>query len=284
MNEKGKEVINIEEHKAKILISGVFEPGDIKVTMSGHRLSLPHNLAQKVESEWASKAAKGWFPGPLIKVDSYNLTPDGQLSLTFGNTDYKEFLGTSDKQSRKKYGLDNIANPLVTSTAIVTADNKMLISQRGAGTHQAGNIDAIGGHINPQKDLKEDETVDLYKAAEREVAEEAKLELNEMDEIHCLGLIYNYADTSHFAAPFVIKTYLSSNEILKRGAEEIDLIVVDPERIPDSDSEDYVLNVLHSNFPKVDPEARITIALTRRWLSHKPLEKRLYRSRDQITT
>lgn len=53
--------------------------------------------------------------------------------IVFGKTDYKEFLGTRDMNSRMKYGYDRIANPLVTSSVILTFDNKILFAKRGSG-------------------------------------------------------------------------------------------------------------------------------------------------------
>lgn len=275
------------EYRAKVLVRGIFDRNDIVITTTGQRIPLTDGQRVKIDKVWEPFAQKGYFPGPLVRVQSYDLDTDGRLVIVFGKTDYKEFLGTRDMRTRMKYGYDHIANPLVTSSVILTSDNKILIARRGSGVDQPGEIDAIGGHIDPEKDLDENGNIDIFKAAIREVTEEAKLQEDEIDEIRCFGLTYEYRNVSHIAASFGMKTSRSSAEILNRKAEEIRVVAADIDKIPGGGDEEYILNVLKSNYPDVEPEARVTIALARIWHTPDPqrlhlLRKKLFMRKEEI--
>lgn len=275
------------EYRAKVLVRGIFDRNDIAVTTTDHRIPLTDEQRAKIDTVWEPFARKGYFPGPLVRVQSYDLDADGRLVIVFGKTDYKEFLGTRDMKSRMEYGYDHIANPLVTSSVILTADNKILIARRGSGVDQPGEIDAIGGHIDPEKDLDGNGNIDIFKAAIKEVAEETGLLGSEIKEVKCFGLTYEYRNVSHVAASFGMKTGLSSGEILKRKAEELDVVVADIDKIPGGGDEEYILKILNDNYPLVEPEARITIALARIWVASDPqrlhlLGKKLFMKKEEI--
>lgn len=85
---------------------------DIVVTTTDHRIPLTDEQRAKIDKVWEPFAQKGYFPGPLVRVESYDLDVDGRLAIVLGRTDYKEFLGTRDRQSRIEHGYDRIANPL----------------------------------------------------------------------------------------------------------------------------------------------------------------------------
>ncbi|MCX6785483.1 MAG: NUDIX domain-containing protein [Candidatus Komeilibacteria bacterium] len=279
--DKAERAFEDYKNKAKLLVKGEFSPADIEIKMTDHRLALTDEQLEQIEKVWAQAAAKGFSAGPLARVEDYQLTPEGKLAITFGQTDYKEFLGTRDQASLRKYGYDHIANPLVTSSVIITGDNKLLIARRET-IEQKGDMDAIGGHIDPEKDLGADGKIDIFAAAKREVSEEAGLNNDEMRQIKCLGLSYQYADLSHLAASFAVKTNLTYEELKKRRQNEIILIEVSPERLPDSENEDYVMAVLKEAYPNVDREARITIALARQWLKGEKHKPKILRSKERI--
>src|SRR3989344_4101060 len=88
------------ENKAKVLVKGVFRPGDIEVTMSGQVYQPPPELLKKIDQTWEPNARRGFFPGPLVRMDDYDLTPEGKLQITLGRTNYKDFLGTRDRETR----------------------------------------------------------------------------------------------------------------------------------------------------------------------------------------
>lgn len=277
---EGKET----EHKAKILVLGEFDRSDIVTEMIDREMPKNPELTEKIEEAWAPKAARGWFPGPLVRVEKFQLTPEGKLELTFGKTNFKEYTGSRDLESLRKYGVENIANPLSISSVLITADNKMMIAQKVQGD-AAGSIDAIGGYVNPKEDLDlENEKIDIFKTAIREITEETAVQPEEIKELRCLGLSYEYAGLCHFVISFAMRTDLSSEEVKKRMGEdkEINVLAVDPEKIPDSDNQNYVMNLLLERYPNVEPDGRVTIALSRKYLSGKYYDKKVLRLMEKI--
>jgi|SRR3989344_5460373 len=272
-----------KEHKAKVLVLGEFHNGDIVAELIGREMPKNPELTAQIEEIWAPKAAKGYFPGPLVRLEKFNLTPDGKLTLTLGKTDFKEYVGSRSLDSLRKYGVENIANPLGASSVLITADNKLVIAQKVQGD-AAGSIDAIGGYVDPRKDTDpKTGEIDLFNTATREVLEETGMKSGEISDIQCLGLSYEYAGLCHFIASFVLKTQLSSEEIKRRvGDKEITVMIVNPELIPNSDNTDYVMKVLLERYPNVEPDGRITIALARKYLSGTHYEKKVLKSLENI--
>lgn len=271
------------ENKAKILVMGNFGEDEIETEMTDRGMPENPESRRKIEEEWASKAKPGWFVGPLVRLENFNLTLEGKLSLTLGRTDFKEYVGSRDLESLRKYGYEGISSPLSTSTAIITSDGRMIIAQRVSGD-ASGSIDTIGGYVDPEKDVDQKGKIDIFQAARREITEETGINESEITEMCCLGLSYEYTGLCHPVASFVIKTPLTAEEIKGRRHEEIEIIVVEPEKIPDSDNEDYVLNLLRRHYPYIEPDGRVTIALARRWFSGKIAEKQVTRQISQIQT
>lgn len=289
------------DRESQLLVSGIFREDDISAVILNENL-IPHpNLSVIIEKEWEPKAARGWKPLSLLHLESYTLGPDNPtLYLNFNHTNGKDFIGGSKWETWKDLGLDldlqKIPSPLVTSTVLITSDNKMVVQERGTSAHQGGNIDALGGHIDPKLkesggDTYEDsETgwtfVDILGSARRELKEETGLSDNNIIEIVGLGLIHNRKDTSHYAFPCVAETNLTSKEVLdlQRDEEEkkqVNLRVVDIGGKP-GDNPNHVANLIRDYLPNVDPEARLTIALARRYHNGNPMETRQYTNENGI--
>lgn len=275
---------------AKLMIGGVFGPDDIRAAVDDGEVSIPEELTADVEKLWASKAERGWKPLPLLHLKSAQLL-NGTLNLRFIRTNGKDFIGSSNWDFWRARGieldLDRLPNPLVTSSVIATADKKMIIQQRGEGAHQSGNIDALGGHLDPSTDIDvQTGLVDLFSSALREVCEEVGLDVTQIEQIRSLGLVYNYHDVSHWAMPFVITTPLTSAEILllKRDDEEknrVGLIVVEPDRLA-SNSPLNIINVIRRYYPDVDPEARIAVLLAMTYLEGTKRPARDYADKAKL--
>src|SRR3990167_4304385 len=287
-------VENVEQHmrfESRLLVGGVFSPQDIKTVLLDEDISVPDRLRSSVEEAWKPKEERGWKPLQLVSLYSYQLH-DGRLEQVFKRTNGKDFIGASNwnswKEAEMELDLESIPNPLVTSSVVVTADNKMIIQLRGESSHQSGNIDALGGHIDIDKDVnRETKEVDLFGAASREVDEEVGLTRRHITDVKCLGLVYNFHDTSHYAMPFVFRTSLTSQEVLelKRSEEEtsqVRLMVVDPSRIRTPEDDTNVFNVIREYYPNVDPEARITIILSMAYMEGISKPSRVYADENKI--
>lgn len=277
-NESPKEV----ENKAKVLVIGTFGPDDIAIETTDRRIVCGQELEQKIENEWAPKADKGWFAGPLVRLEEFDLSTDGKLSLILGRTDFKEYIGLRDLKSLRRFGYEGLANPLSTSSVLVTSDQKIIVIQKLRGD-ASGSIDVLGGYVHPEKDIDPTtKELSIFKAAKREITEESGVEENEISQVWCLGLSYEYADLCHPVVSFVAQTSLSSEEIKRRQTSEVEIIVVEPERVSKSESTEYVADMLRDHYPNIEPDGRVSIALARRWLSGKSAAKQIKRQINQI--
>ena len=263
---------DIIRRESLLLVSGVFGPEDITASLLDEELSPPSQLNDVIEKAWEPRAKKGWKPINLLHVAGVE-TNDKKIIIKFTHTNGRDFMGASTWRSWKEKGLDlnlqSIPNPLVTSTVVITSDNKMIIQVRGESAQQAGNIDALGGQIDPDEDLNADGKVNIFDSARREVTEETGLANEHITDFKCLGLIYNYSDTSHYAMPFVALTDLTADEVLnlKRSDEEkkqVSIAVADIDQYSSRNS-NHIHNIIDAHLPNVDPEARLTIALARRY-------------------
>lgn len=270
------------ENKAKALILGTFEPNDIEVYMTERRMPYIPELAKRIEEEWKSKATQGQFAGPLTRVEFFGLTPEGKLALTLGKTDFKEYCGSRSLQSLREYGYKGISNPLSVSVTLMTSDDKMLIAQK-VQSEPIGSIDAIGGYVHPEEDFDSKRgVISIFQAAYREVWEEAQIKTEEISESWCLGLLYEYAGLCHPVASFAFRTQLTSEEIRKRKADEIEVLVVSPQRSPNSNGGEYVMQLLYERHPHVEPDGRVTIALARKLFAGKYYQKQVIVTADGI--
>lgn len=264
--------------EARLLVRGFFGPENLSGVLINGKLQPPSELQDAIDENWAPREQKGWKSFPLLQVDNYALgLVSGTLFINFVRTEGKDFIGASNWALWRDRGLpldmQRLPNPLVTSSVIVTADGKMIIQVRGANAHQSGNIDALGGHLDIDKDVDDQRRVNFVQSALREVQEESGLRPEHVTNVNCLGLIYNYHDTSHYAMPFVVETGLTAEELvnLERSEEEkkqVNLMVVEP-NVCLSDDPSNVKNVIRRYYPNVDPEARITIALATAYMRGK---------------
>lgn len=267
------------EHKAKVLIIGIFTPEDIEIIETGKSISFGHDVRQRIEETWIPLEKKGYFPGPLMHLNSATLSPKGKLVLSTGETNFKEYTGTRSLEALRTG--EQMANPLSASTTVITKDNKLIIAQRKKGDAPQ-SIDAIGGYVHPTKDKTDKGKMDVFQTAYRELMEETGISTEHIEEIVCLGLAYEYAGLCHPNLSFAVKTSLTSEEVLKLKNEEIDICVVDADKLPEDTNTKFVLKFLREKYPFVEPDGRITIALTRKWAKGTIYPKRIIKQLERL--
>lgn len=261
---------------AKVLVMGDFGPDDLEVTMTNQAIPKNPELLLKIERDWEPMEKLGRFPGLLVRLRSLDLTGDKRLSLVFGGTNYREYAGSRDFYSFENFGLENISNPLSVSSVLITSDKKLVFGRKVWGDAQ-GSIDAFGGYIHPQKDLNQDTgSIDVFRAALREVEEETPVPKDKITQMRLLGISYQYSSydnqerkyegLGHPVAHFVMETYLSSEEISElvkeQDVNEMKIIILDPKELSK-----FLLQNHATNDPAagIEPDGRITITLARNW-------------------
>ncbi len=287
---------NERENKAKVLVLGTFIPDEIEVLVTNNCMPDNPKLREQSEERFNPK----WFPGPLVRLESFSLE-EGKLYLVVGKTNFKEYVGSRDLASLRKFGVGALSNPVSTSVAVITSDVKMIVADRSEGD-AVGSLDVAGGYINPQNDfVVEKNTIDVFHAALREVGEEVfigKRSITEEEleqtkasitDIVCLGMSYEYAGLCHPVLSFAAKTNLTSHQMNERiertnmlPDHEIKVLVVEPVRLTNNGTFEYVMELLAKRYKNVEPDGRITIALARKWLEGKEFTKNILKTADQI--
>jgi 8-oxo-dGTP pyrophosphatase MutT (NUDIX family) len=128
------------------------------------------------------------FDGSLFRLKAHNLH-DGILSLDFGNTTYKEYVGTREASYARTHARNELANPLAVCAVVRTSDAKILIEKRSGTDVYAGRYHVIGGYADRNKDLRAS-SFSPFDAIAREVNEETGLALGPHSFI-CSGLAYD---------------------------------------------------------------------------------------------
>ncbi|MBA3723867.1 MAG: NUDIX domain-containing protein [Candidatus Levybacteria bacterium] len=312
-NPESPKPIERDVKQDKLLISGQFATGDVTVHTTGQEFQPTDTLQAKIDKDWAPNAAKGAFPGPLVRLDSFGLDQDGKLNLTFGTTNFKDYVGSRDFPSLAENGYDGIANPISTSAVVLTSDGKLLVGVKQMGD-TIGAIDGIGGYLHPERDINpETGEIDPFFAAAREIREETGIKEDELQDGTLLGLSYEIAGLCHPVLSFLYRTDLSSEEIMTRkGDDEINVIAVEPftdktqvERQQEAKAtgvaSTYIMDVLRQFAPQrqpgeepnehsqVEPDGRLTMALARKTLQYKQPDakfagfaKQVLRTKEQL--
>ena len=128
------------------------------------------------------------FDGSLFRLQSHHLH-DGILTLDFGNTTYKEYVGTREASYARTHDRSELANPLAVCAVVRTSDAKILIEKRSGTDVYVGRYHVIGGYADRNKDLRAT-SFNPFDAIAREVNEETGLALTPHSFI-CSGLAYD---------------------------------------------------------------------------------------------
>lgn len=216
-----------------ILVRGNFDTETVKVFYKPSlRMSNDDYISSLIEMIWskkvqeASKRGVPMYDGRLFRLYDYRV--DGNtLSLYLGDTSYKEYVGTRDKEFYESYGREALANPLAVCAALVSSDGKILVAKRQIGDIYQNHYHVIGGFFDRDLDIKDDGTPNPFEAIKREIYEEIGLEIP-ISRFRLLGLAYDLI-TPHPELCFCCSVDLTMSEITRRYSQaktdaEIDAI------------------------------------------------------------
>jgi 8-oxo-dGTP pyrophosphatase MutT (NUDIX family) len=123
-------------------------------------------------------------------MESSHVAGDGSLQLTLSRTSYRLFFGTNLRCARElagRYGREVMANPVGLSVGLVSADGFVLMGRRNvAVAYYPERIHPFAGSLEPREPV---ERVDVFEDAMRELAEEVGLRGEDVDEMHCAGIV-----------------------------------------------------------------------------------------------
>lgn len=243
------------EHLASLLAIGVFQR--VLVEWSQEQFSPSAEQLAQIEERWAPKAAKGYFPGPVARVTGFEVK-EYDLGLRMQPTTFKEFVGLQTNDDAARFGIENLANPLSVSMAVHTSDRKWLLTQKMRGD-RIGSVDAVGGYLNPQKDEN-----DPINTARREYAEETGSGEDSIRAMILLALQYEFKNLCHPVLSVLVKSSLTSQEILELAPKNADGEV----QLLAADDPIQTMMELERQETEIEPDGQLTFALAMAYLTN----------------
>jgi hypothetical protein len=154
----------------------------------------PPEVLELIDTAWRAGMAKPGvklFDGPMCRMESWAVDPDGRLRLTLSPTGYKAFWGTnlSHPELADQYGRAVLANPVGVSPALESADGYLLMGRRNDQVaYYPSRIHPFAGCLEP-RDVDRRGGPDLFNAVRRELAEELNLSDADIADVRCTGVV-----------------------------------------------------------------------------------------------
>ena len=144
----------------------------------------------------------------------------GQASpvhLVLGDTSYKEYVTTREPEFFRGRGREELSNALGVCSVVETSDGYILLDRRQGVDVYAGRYHVIGGFF--ERGLDMGERPDPFAAMLREIREETGIQVGDMREQFCLGVVYDLA-TPHGELCFLTVLNIELAEVLGRVPED----------------------------------------------------------------
>lgn len=130
-------------------------------------------------------------PFTAASIAGFGKEDDGLFELTVGPTCYRDFVGTNlfNRHRAAEWGLHRFANPVGTTTTILTADGLICYGRRSRRVaYHAGHVHTFGGALEAE-DRDDSGAIDAFGAVARELHEELGLRRGDLRDFLCVGLI-----------------------------------------------------------------------------------------------
>lgn len=185
----------------------------------------PVDLVAEAAAHWARLEREApqifRFPGPLCQLLAVAAAPR-RLELTLGRTDYRLWLHAQNGGAAlaRRFGEEAVARPLAVCAAVLTADRRLAVAERGAALAEgAGLLHVCGGHVDPHRHRRGDLPNPLL-AMQAELAEEFGLNARELLDGRLLGLAESAAGKPELIWRFTVR--LDAESLAARAARASD--------------------------------------------------------------
>src|SRR6266571_1137220 len=210
----------------EILARGLYRPDQLLISYDPS-LRMPTNPAIQawMDTLWQQKLATArendipLFDAPLFRLVSAKSQPDGTLHLVLGDTSYKEYVTTRAPEFAQGRTREELSNALSVCSVVETSDNYILLDKRQGVDVYVGRYHVIGGFFERNLDSTDSQQPDPFGAICREIREETGIQLTDIREQYCLGVVYDVA-TPHAEMCFLTQLNIPLTEVSKRVPEE----------------------------------------------------------------
>src|SRR5579864_6794075 len=178
----------------KILAQGLYPPNQL-TTAYNPALRMPKTAAIEhwMETLWQEKLVQAkangtrLFDAPLFRFISAQTTGD-QLTVTIGDTSYKEYVTTRQPEFALAHPRQDLGNALSVCSVIETSDESILLEKRQGVDVYVGRYHVIGGFFERMLDIVQGEQPDPFAAMRREIREETGIQAGDIRDQYCLGV------------------------------------------------------------------------------------------------
>jgi ADP-ribose pyrophosphatase YjhB (NUDIX family) len=209
----------------EILAQGLYRPDQLTMRYDP-ALHMPKTaeIETWMEKLWQEKLAQAkiektrLFDAPLFRFVSVETTGD-QLTVTVGDTSYKEYVTTRAPEFAQVHTRQELGNALSVCSVIETSDEAILLDRRQGVDVYVGRYHVIGGFFERKLDIDQGEQPDPFAAMRREIREETGILADDIRDQYCLGVVYD-ATTPHAELCFLTRLYIPLAEVHTRQPED----------------------------------------------------------------
>jgi len=210
----------------EILARGLYRPSQLDITYDpSWRMPATPAIQEWMDTLWEQKLALArakdipLFDAPLFRLVEAESTPAGTLRLVLGATGYKEYVTTRVPEFARGRKRTELGNALSVCSVVETSDSYILLDKRQGVDVYVGRYHVIGGFFERDRDSADSKQPDAFGAICREIREETGIQLPDIREQYCLGVVYDVA-TPHGEMCFLTQLNISLSEVYQRVPEE----------------------------------------------------------------
>jgi hypothetical protein len=231
----------------EIIARGLYRPDQLDINYDPS-LRMPATLAiQKwMETLWEQKLALArekripLFDAPLFRLVEAKSTPAGTLRLVLGDTGYKEYVTTRVPEFARARKRKELGNALSVCSVLETSDGYILLDKRQGVDVYVGRYHVIGGFFERDLDSTGSKHPDPFGAICREIREETGIQLPDIREQYCLGVVYDVA-TPHGEICFLTRLNIPLAEVYQRVPEEDEIKRLESLFVTDESLRDFLI-------------------------------------------
>src|SRR6266567_3007070 len=207
-----------------IIARGLYRPEQLFIHYDPTlRMPITSEMQVWMDDLWEKRLAQArangtrLFESSLFRYIDATSNPDGTLSLTLGDTTYKEYVTTRIPEFAQGRTREELSNALGVFSVVETSDGYILLDRRQGVDVYAGRYHVIGGFF--ERGLDMGERPDPFAAMRREIREETGMQAGDTREQFCLGVVYDLA-TPHGELCFLTELNIGLAEVRGRVPED----------------------------------------------------------------
>lgn len=209
----------------EILAQGYFAPEQVEIEYrSEWRMPKTADVQDWMDKLWEIKLeqacaqGKRLFESSLFRLVSAECVDNGRLLLRLGDTSYKEYVATRERDFAEQHTREECGNAIGVCSVVETSDGYILLDKRQGVDVYEGRYHVIGGFFERDLDMGASQP-DPFGAVRREIREETGIQAEDIRAQYCLGAAYDLL-MPHGELLFLTQLHIPLSEVRRREPEE----------------------------------------------------------------